>query len=204
MKVVFIPDSSPLVRPPKLFEHRISNTLWLTPKLDVCLTAIEILTDKSNDCNSIQSGKGFKVTLKLVDRATKKFIPFQFPTKPGQGSCVLQSNKLSHWMLKKDKQVCIKVVYQDCGSTFGRVLYEDVPSDVVINQLQKSSQLPGFKKIHFAISSGATAFVKSISYAIASSVNAVGGENPTASQLNDSSTEDENNDFISSSDSDNY
>jgi hypothetical protein len=194
LKVVLIPDTPslvPLEKPSKQCRDRFSNTVWLIPKLDVCLTAIEILMENGKTVCSYISEKASKVTLKLVDKSTKTFIPFQLSTKSGERSFVLQNTKLSQWILKKDKQVCIKVVYQN-DSTYKNITFENVPSDVVNNQLQKSSLLPGFKKIYFASSSsGAPAFVKSISYAIPSSVNAVGGENLTAATQNDTSSEDE-------------
>lgn len=189
MKVVIIPDSYvDLEKSYKLCGHRISNTLWLMPKLDVRVTAIEILTE---EIKAFHSEKGFKVTLKLVDRATKKFIRFQFASN--QGSCVLQNNILSQWILKKDQQVCIKVVYEDLDETATKkISFIDVPYNFDSNQLLKSSQLPGLKKIHFAVSSGAPAFVKSISYAISNSVDAVGDENlPVPLPINDTSTEEE-------------
>jgi hypothetical protein len=193
MKVMLIPDTSPLEpleKPAKLYSERFSNTLWLIPKLDVCLTAIEILMENGKSASSYLPERASNLTLKLVDKSTKTFIPFQFPTNSAERSFVFQSTKLTQWILKKDKQVFIKVVYKN-DSSYSNITFEKVPSDVVQNQLKKSSQLPGFRKIYFASSSGAPAFVKSISYAIPSSVNAIGGENLTATMRNDTSSEDE-------------
>jgi hypothetical protein len=191
LKVVLIPEGSPLepLDKIKVCKNRISNSVWLTPKMDVCLTEIEILSEEFTG-QPYREATEFKVTLKLVDKETKKFISFQLPTKSELKSHRLQKIEMNQWILKKDKQVCIKVVYAAGGYMSGDRRFKDVSKKVVYKQL-KMYPLSGFSKIDFATSRGAPAFVKSISYAIASSVN--GGDilNSPLGPLNDTSSEDE-------------
>lgn len=167
LRIVLIPESISMNRQTKLFDRRISNTVWLIPKMDVCVTSFEIFTEQIEELNTSHTGREFNLTVKLVDKSNKRFINFQVPTKSGMRSTVLK-NKFSNWILKKDRQVCITVVYRGQG-TSRKIPFKNVPCDVVSHYLQKSQV--GFRKIHFSTSAEAPAFLTSISYAIPNELN---------------------------------
>lgn len=168
LRIELIPDSISTDRQTKLFDRRISNTVWLIPKMDVCVTSFEIFTEQIKELNTSHTGREFNLTVKLVDKSTKRFINFQVPTKSGMRSTVLK-NKFSNWILKKDRQVCITVVYTGQGMN-RKIPFKNVPCDVVSHNLLKS-QVAGFRKIHFSTSAEAPAFLRLISYAIPNELN---------------------------------